>query len=114
MHSNCPCRQAQGRMGEAGQRGGKAVACPGAFDARPNSPVIHSWGVRDHPGTQPVTSSAPNQGARQHPSAFSSSYSPLDRPEEGNYISPGWPSAGKQAPTGLVLGGKMKIACGMG
>ncbi|KAK5884472.1 hypothetical protein CesoFtcFv8_018288 [Champsocephalus esox] len=70
-------------------------------------------GVRDHPGTQPVTSSAPNQGARQHPSAFSSSYSPLDRPEEGNYISPGWPSAGKQAPTGLMLGGKMKIACGV-
>lgn len=41
-----------------------------------------------------------------------SPYSP-DRPEEANYISLGWPSAEKQAPTGLVLGGKMKIACGV-
>ncbi|KAJ4931986.1 hypothetical protein JOQ06_010422 [Pogonophryne albipinna] len=45
MHSNCPCRQAQGRMGEAGQRGGKAVAGPGAFDARPNSP---RWETSPH------------------------------------------------------------------
>lgn len=66
-------------------------------------------GVWNHTGNKLVTSSAPNQRARQHPT-FSPPSSPpsspdsLDQPQEGNYISLGWPSAGKQAPTGLVLG----------
>lgn len=66
-------------------------------------------GVWNHTGNKLVTSSAPNQRARQHPTFSPTSPPPsspdsLDQPQEGNYISLGWPSTGKQAPTGLVLG----------
>ncbi|KAF3845928.1 hypothetical protein F7725_003006 [Dissostichus mawsoni] len=57
MHSNCPRRQAQGRMREAGQRGGKAVV--GVLETTPAPSQSHPQLLIREPGSIPPPSPPP-------------------------------------------------------